>query len=179
MKEIIIEDKKFKLYIKQKQIEAELKRIAFEITRDISEKKPLFICLLNGSFIFAADLIKKLDFNCSVSFVKLKSYLGSKSSGMVQEIIGLNESVEGRTVVVIDDIIDTGTTLFYFVNQLKEKKPAELKVASMFLKPDACQCSLKIDYLGMKIENKFVVGYGLDYNGYGRNYKDLYKMINN
>jgi hypoxanthine phosphoribosyltransferase len=174
VKEILIEDKKFKLYISHKQIEKELKRIVREISHDLSTKKPLFICLLNGSFIFAADLIKNLDFNCNVSFVKLKSYIGNRSSGEVLEIIGLNESVEGRTVVIIDDIVDTGTTLFYLLNQLKEKNPAELKIASMFFKPDACQRALKIDYLGMPIENKYVMGYGLDYNGLGRNYKDLY-----
>jgi hypoxanthine phosphoribosyltransferase len=174
MKEIILEDKKFKSYISHKQIEVELKRIASEICRDMSDKKPLFICLLNGSFIFAADLLKRLDFSCAISFVKLKSYIGIQSSGTVQEIIGLNEPIEGRTIVVVDDIIDTGTTIFYLIKQLKEMKPADIKVATMFFKPDACQYSLKIDYLGMMIVNKFVVGYGLDYNGLGRNNKDLY-----
>ena len=177
MKEIILENKKFRLYISQKQIETELKRIASEITRDLSSKNPLFICLLNGSFIFAADLIRKLDFNCSISFVKLRSYSGSQSSGEIHEIIGLNESIEGRTIVIVDDIIDTGFTLTYLLKQLKEKRPAEIKVATMFFKPDACKYSLKIDYLGMMIDNKFVVGYGLDYSGFGRNYKDLYKII--
>jgi hypoxanthine phosphoribosyltransferase len=140
----------------------------------MSDKKPLFICLLNGSFIFAADLLKRLDFSCIITFVKLRSYVGSESSGTVQEIIGLNESIENRTVVLVDDIIDTGTTISYLIKQLKEMKPAELKVATMFFKPDACKYSLKIDYLGMMIANKFVVGYGLDYNGLGRNYEDLY-----
>lgn len=176
MKDLILEDKKFKFYLSHKQIEAELNRIASEITRDLSQKKPLFICLLNGSFIFAADLFKKLEFSCSISFVKLKSYIGTQSSGTVQEIIGLTESVEGRTVVLVDDIIDTGTTIFYLIKKLRELKPADLKVATMFFKPDACQCCLRIDYMGMMIDNEFVVGYGLDYNGLGRNYKDLYKL---
>lgn len=176
MKKLILNNKKFELYINHKQIENEVKRIAFEITRDLSEKKPLFICLLNGSFLFAADLLRKLEFVCNVSFVKLSSYVGNQSSGNVKQIIGLNETIEGRTVVVVDDIIDTGTTLSHFLKLLTEQKPSEIKIAAMFSKPDAFRHSLKINYLGMTLENKFVVGYGLDFDGLGRNYKDLYKL---
>jgi hypoxanthine phosphoribosyltransferase len=174
LKSITLDNKRFQLYIAENQINTELSRVSYEITRDFSKKKPLFISLLNGAFVFTSDLLKSLNFDCYVSFVKVSSYEGTSSSGKIVESIGLVEKIENRPVIIIDDIIDTGNTILHFKELLKQQNPSEIKVASMFFKPDACKVSLKIDYLGMMIANRFVVGYGLDYNGLGRNLRDLY-----
>lgn len=176
MPEILIHNKKFELYISHSKIETAVERVAKEISRDLSEKTPLFICLLNGSFMFASDLLKNIEFNCNISFTKFSSYVDDQSTGNVKQIIGLNEPVKGRIVVIVDDILDTGNTLFQFIEQLKLLNPADIKVAVLFFKPDACKQNIKIDYKGMDIENKFIIGYGLDYNGLGRNYRDVYKL---
>lgn len=176
MKTIEINKKVFQLFIPDTKIELIVDGIAEKINRDLTGKTPLFICLLNGAFMFCSDLMKRIEIECNITFVKLNSYNGLHTSGKVNQTIGLTESVEGRTVVVVEDIVDSGTTLHHFLNVLKEQNPAEIKVASMFLKPDACRHEIKIDYLGMEIPNDFVVGYGLDYNGLGRNYRDLYKL---
>lgn len=177
MKKLILLNKEFHLYITHEQIKAEIDKLAKRITYDLSDKLPLFISLLNGAFMFTSDLLKRLDFDCNISFVKISSYEGSQSTGKLNYYFGLNEKIKGRNVVVIDDIVDTGTTLFYFLEELKALHPSELKVAVMFSKPDAIY-PIHVDYLGMNIEKKFVIGYGLDYNGIGRNYKDLYKSTN-
>jgi hypoxanthine phosphoribosyltransferase len=177
LKNLVLFDKEFRLYIRDYQIEAAVKRIASEITNDLSEVKPLFISVLNGSFMFTADLMKHLNFNCNLTFIKLSSYEDTRSKGEVSKIIGLNENIEGRTVVVLEDIVESGTTLFYFLKELWLQKPADVKVAAMFFKPEACKHKIKIDYMGMEIENRFVVGYGLDCGGLGRNYKDLYLLV--
>jgi hypoxanthine phosphoribosyltransferase len=137
----------------------------------------LFISLLNGSFMFTADLLKRLPFACNISFIKLASYEGDKSTGEVKQLLGLKENIEGRTVVVLEDIVDSGTTMAQLMQSLQAMKPAELKICSMFFKPGACKIPIKIDYLGMEIPNHFVVGYGLDYNNFGRNYPDLYELM--
>jgi hypoxanthine phosphoribosyltransferase len=177
LKNLVLFDKEFRLYIRDYQIEAAVKRVASEITDDLSDAKPLFISVLNGSFMFTADLMKHLNFHCNLTFIKLSSYEDTRSKGEVSKIIGLNENIEGRTVVVVEDIVESGTTLFYFLKELWLQKPADIKVASMFFKPEACKHKMKIDYLGMEIENRFVVGYGLDCGGLGRNYKDLYLLV--
>jgi hypoxanthine phosphoribosyltransferase len=177
LKNLKIFDKEFRLYIKDYQIEAAVKRIASEMTKELSEVKPLFISVLNGSFMFTADLMKYLNFQCNLTFIKLSSYEDTRSKGEVSKIIGLNENIEGRTVVVVEDIVESGTTLFYFLKELWLQKPANIKIASMFFKPEACKHKINIDYLGMEIENRFVVGYGLDCGGLGRNYKDLYELV--
>ena len=176
--ELVIQDKTFEQYISAELIEQAVDRVAAKMNLELKDKCPLFIGLLNGAFMFAADLFKRLDFNCNISFVKLSSYEGTKSSGNISQHIGLTDKIKDRTIVIIEDIVDTGTTLSYFINELKTLEPAEIKVASMFFKPDACKCEIKIDYLGMQIPNDFVVGYGLDYNGFGRNYGELYKLKN-
>lgn len=177
MNDLFLHNKKFKLYIDHDLIEAEVSRIAKEITNDFSGKQPIFICILNGAFMFGADLIKKLDFDCNIAFVKLSSYKGNQSTGKVKQILGLDEVIENRHIVLVEDIVDSGTTLNYFLNGLKELKPASIKIAAMFYKPAANLHPIHIDYLGMPIENKFVVGYGLDIDGLGRNYRDLYIEI--
>jgi len=176
LKELLLHNKRFIKCIQAETIEKAVDTIASAINSELADKKPLFISLLNGAFMFTADLLKQLDFECNVSFVKLSSYEGTETTGNIQQVIGLTESIEGRTIVVVEDIVDSGTTLFHFLNELRGMNPLEVKVAAMFYKPEACKHDIKIDYLGIKVPNDFIVGYGLDYNGLGRNYKDLYKL---
>lgn len=177
MRTIEINGKVFQISISNEEINAAVDDIAKRMNRDLAGKKPLFIGLLNGAFMFCADLMKKIDFESNITFVKLKSYDGLQTSGKVLQTIGLTETIEGRTVVVIEDIVDSGATLNHFLDELKKLNPAVIKVATMFLKPAACKYNIKIDYLGIEIPNDFVVGYGLDFDGLGRNFKDLYKLI--
>lgn len=176
MEEISLHNKVFKKLFSAAEMELAIERVANEMNHDLAHKTPLFLGILNGSFIFMADLIRKLNFNCQILFVKLSSYNGLQTTGEIKEIIGLNESIEGRTLVVVDDIVDTGSTMFHFINHLKTLNPMEIKLAAMFHKPGVSKYDLKIDYLGLEIGTDFIVGYGLDYNGLGRNYKDLYVL---
>ncbi|MBN2166544.1 MAG: hypoxanthine phosphoribosyltransferase [Marinilabiliaceae bacterium] len=177
MKQIQLANKTFELSIPQSKIDSAIEFIANEMNNHLKNKDPLFLCILNGSFMFAADLIKKITFNCQISFVKLSSYEGTISTGNVKSIIGLNESIENRTVIILEDIIDTGITIDNIINQIKKLNPKEIKVASLFFKPTVCKSKNKFDYIGLEIPNDFVVGYGLDYKGYGRNLTDLYTVI--
>ncbi|MDR1610186.1 MAG: hypoxanthine phosphoribosyltransferase, partial [Candidatus Symbiothrix sp.] len=146
------------------------------IARDMKEKKPLFICVLNGAFMFAADLIKRINVPCEVGFIRLKSYRGTQSSGSIKEIQGLVENVENRHLVIVEDIIDTGHTMSYLVNKLKTENPASVKTACLLFKPNALETGTKPDYCALEIPNDFIVGYGLDYDGLGRNLKNIYKI---
>jgi len=174
---IQIEDKKFKLYIPEKEILKSIQEIAEKINDDLVDKNPLFICILNGAFMFASDLMKAISIPCEITFIKLSSYHGTTTSGKIKEIIGLNEDITKRNIVVIEDIIDTGFTMEFIINSLKSKGANEIQIAALLLKPDALQRDLKIDYAGIKIPNDFIIGYGLDYNGYGRNLRDIYTLI--
>ena len=176
MKNIIIQNKKFELFIPSEAIEKEVDRISVEMNRDLDGQLPIFLSLLNGSFMFTADLVKRFESHCHVSFVKMASYQGSQSTGNVQQLIGLNDDIKNRVVVIVEDIIDSGTTLFHFLKEIEKLQPKEIKVASMFFKPKACTHKIKIDYLGMEIPNDFIIGYGLDYDGFGRNLPDIYKI---
>ena len=140
-------------------------------------KKPLFIAILNGAFIFAADLFKQINIEAEISFIKLASYKGIKSTGKVITAIGLDVDLHRRDVIIVEDIVDTGKTLFQFLPQLQHQHPASLKIASLLHKPDALLHPIKIDYLGFTIPNKFVIGYGLDYDGLGRNIKEIYQLV--
>lgn len=174
---IQIKDKKFALSIPESEIQAAVRRVAEDINRDIADKNPLFICVLNGAFMFAGDLMKTINFPCEITFIKLSSYDGLYTTGTVKEIIGLNESVVGRNVVVVEDIVDTGITMERILSSLRAKGASDIRVATFLQKPDALQRDIKIDYVAMKIPNDFIVGYGLDYDGYGRNLKDIYTVI--
>lgn len=178
MSVIQIRDKQFSLSIPDTEILAAVKKVAHQINEDLAGTNPLFICVLNGAFMFAADLLKEINFPCEVTFVKLSSYTGLVTSGAVKEIIGLNESVVGRNVVVVEDIIDTGITMERILDSLAAKGAKDVHVATFLQKPDALQRDIKIDYIAMKIPNDFIVGYGLDYDGYGRNLKDIYTVVN-
>jgi hypoxanthine phosphoribosyltransferase len=170
---ITIKDKQFKPFISSEKILAAVKNVADKINKDLAGESPVFLAVLNGSFMFAADLMKEINLNCEISFVKLASYHGTKSSGSVTELIGLNQDLEGRIVVVIEDIVDTGNTVEKLIEILDHKKVKSYKIATAFFKPEAYTKKIKIDYVGMEIPHEFVVGYGLDYDGFGRNLKDL------
>lgn len=170
-------DKVFEPYLTDTEINLAIDGIAEKINRDYQDKKPLFISILNGSFMFASDLFKKLSIEAEICFIKLASYKGTKSSGQVVTAIGLDIDLFNRHVVVIEDIVDTGKTLNVFLPQLGHQQPASLRIAALLHKPEASVYPIQIDYLGFSIPNKFVVGYGLDYNGYGRNIPQIYKLI--
>ena len=177
MKTIQIHDKKFSLSITEAEILAAVRRVGDAINNDLSDSNPLFICVLNGAFMFAGDLMKIVNFPCEITFVKLSSYEGIYTSGSVKEVIGLNESVVGRNVVVVEDIVDTGITMEKIIASLKAKGAKSIKVATFLQKPEALQREIEVDYVAMKIPNQFIVGYGLDYDGYGRNLKDIYTVV--
>jgi len=174
---IIIKDRKFSLSIPAEQIQEAVKSVAEKINRDLADKNPLFICVLNGAFMFAGDLMKYVNIPCEITFIKLSSYAGLYTTGEVKEVLGLSENVVGRTVVVVEDIVDTGITMEKIIESLKTKGTSNIKVVTFLQKPDALQRDIEIDYIAMKIPNDFIVGYGLDYDGYGRNLKDIYTVV--
>lgn len=167
-------DKEFKVLISNSKIQEKILELANQITKDLSSKDPIIIVVLNGAFMFASDLIKELHFPCQVSFVKVSSYTGTKSTGKIQNIIGLQEGLKDREVLIIDDIIDSGLTMAFLIDEVKKSSPSNVSVATCLLKPDAFSNQFFVNYIGFPIANDFVVGYGLDYNGYGRNLKDIY-----
>ena len=177
MSVIQIKDKRFKTFIPEEQIMKEVARVADEINRDLSGTNPLFISVLNGSFMFTADPMKHLTMPCEVSFVKLASYEGTSSTGKVKELVGLGDDITGRTVVIVEDIVDTGLTMKQLVETLRARGPKDIKIATLLVKPDKLKVELDINYVAMNIPNDFIVGYGLDYDGLGRNYRDIYTVI--
>jgi len=176
MSYIKLHDKTFNTYLSEEEIQQKVKGIADQLNLDYKDKRPLFVAILNGSFMFAADLFKYLKIDAEISFIKLASYKGMKSSGNVITAIGLEMDLYGREVVIVEDIVDTGKTLHQFLPKLDHQQPKSLKIAALLHKPEATQYQLKIDYLGFSIPNKFVVGYGLDFDGLGRNYKEIYQL---
>lgn len=177
MEDVKVFDKTFRLSIPERNILDAVDQIAKDLNRDLKDRDPLFIAVLNGAFIFASDLFKVLNFPCSISFVKLASYHGTSSSGNVKKLIGLNEDIEGREIVILEDIVDTGTSMKSLIAQLEELKPVNIRIASLLFKPDAFKEDFPIDYIGLSIPNDFIVGYGLDYNGYGRNLKEIFTLV--
>lgn len=177
MKEIItVKDKQFELFIEQEVIEQSIMRIAERINADLEEKDPIFLAVLNGAFMFAGELMKEVTIPSEITFVRLASYHGTSTTNNVKEVLGLNESIEGRTVVIVEDIVDSGNTMVALKNELEKYNPLEVKVATLLFKPAALRQKLHIDYVALEIPNDFIVGYGLDYDGYGRNLKDIYKV---
>lgn len=177
MSSITVHDKVFSSYITSREIEEQVARVAAEINRDYHGKRPLFIAILNGAFIFAADLFKYITLDAEICFIKLASYKGVKSTGKVITAIGLDVDLYNREVIIVEDIVDTGKTLAQFLPQLEHHHPASLKIASLLHKPAAMIHPIKIDYLGFTIPDKFVIGYGLDYDGLGRNIKEIYQLV--
>lgn len=173
---ITIKDKQFKPYISAEKINDAVLKVARKINEELVNELPLFLVVLNGSFMFASDLLKEVTIPCEISFIKVASYHGTSSTGSVSELIGLSEDLSGRTVVIVEDIVDTGVTVEKLFSILQRKNVKQIKVASALLKPDAYKKELPIDYVGLEIANDFVVGYGLDYDGLGRNLKEIYVL---
>ncbi|MCD8387472.1 MAG: hypoxanthine phosphoribosyltransferase [Bacteroidales bacterium] len=166
-------------YITREQIEARIQAIAEEITADCRDKNPLLLCVLTGAFPFASDLFRAIDTDAEIAFIRLKSYSGTQTTGQVREVLGLNEDITGRTIIIVEDIIDTGHTMFNLVNTLREKRPADIKIATLLYKPQALALPVKPDYVGFEIPTKFIIGFGLDIDGKARNLNDIYVIKEN
>jgi hypoxanthine phosphoribosyltransferase len=178
MDQIRIRDRHFKKYIPFNEISTVIKEMAITMNEDLKHKDPLFVCVLNGAFMFAAELFKHIGLvESEITFVKMASYKGTHSTGTIRQLIGMNENINGRTVVVLEDIVDSGSTIENILNQLKDLQPKEIKIAALLLKPAALIKSVTLDYVGFKIPNDFIVGFGLDYDGYGRTLPDIYSVV--
>jgi hypoxanthine phosphoribosyltransferase len=173
---IHLHDKTFVPFISSEELNFAIKNLAKQMDDDFFDEVPVFVGVLNGAFMVLSDLMKEYRGMCEVSFVKLSSYEGTQTTNQVKQLIGLNENLEGRTVVIVEDIIDTGNTIEELKAIFKGKNVKHLKIATLFLKPDAYKKEIKIDYVGIRIPNKFIVGYGLDYDGLGRNLPDVYQL---
>jgi hypoxanthine phosphoribosyltransferase len=177
MDKIKINDKEFTKFISYRKIKKAVQQVAKKIDHDLVNEDVLFICILNGSFMFSAELMKEISIiNSEITFLKLSSYEGTDTTGQVRRLIGLNEPIEGRTLVILEDIIDTGITIMEVTDLLKTHHPKNVKIATLLLKPEKFGNKMPIDYVGMEIGNEFIVGFGLDYNRKGRNLKDIYKV---
>ena len=177
MNTIRIHDKEFRPYISAEQIDEAVTKLAGDINADYLERDPLFISILSGSFMFASDLFKRITIPSEICFIKLASYKGTRSTGSVITSIGLDQDLHGRDVIILEDIIDTGKTLSVFLPQLEHQQPRSLKICALLHKPESMEHPVRIDYLGFSIPDRFVVGYGLDYDGYGRNLPEIYQLV--
>ncbi|MCP2043505.1 hypoxanthine phosphoribosyltransferase [Pontibacter sp. HSC-36F09] len=174
---ITIHDCDFSTYLYEEEIIARIVMLAEQIEQDYTGKNPLFLAVLNGSFMFTADLMKRINIPCEISFIRMSSYQDMHSTGHVREVLGLTEEIEGRDVLIIEDIVDTGHTVNALLQQLQEKNPASIEIITLLMKPECLQHQLDVKYVAKAIPNDFVVGYGLDYNGLGRNLRDIYKIV--
>ncbi|MCX6221627.1 MAG: hypoxanthine phosphoribosyltransferase [Bacteroidia bacterium] len=178
MRRIKLWDKEFEISHPYEEIQAAIQKMAAQMRRDFEGKNALFVCILNGSFMFAADLMKELDLlDAEISFLKLASYSGTASCGEIKELIGLNENMKDRTVVVLEDIVDSGHTIADVIAQINARGAKEVKIATLLFKPDALKTKIQLDYIGIEIPNDFIVGYGLDFDRRGRNLKDIYTLV--
>ena len=176
MELVRVKDKDFELSIPADEILKAVHKLAARMNEDLKGQNPLFLCVLNGSFIFAADLLKKINIDCGISFIKLASYQGTSSTGDVRTLVGLDGDINGRTIVIIEDIVDTGNTIVALVEQLTNLNPRDIKIATLLFKPEAYEKDIKIDYVALEVPNDFLVGYGLDYDGLGRNLESIYTL---
>ncbi len=172
-----IKDKTFRTFITETEIQQRVKELALKISQEMAGKNPLFMCVLNGSFIFAADLMREITIPCEISFVKLASYQGTTSTGKVKEVIGINEDLTGRNVIIVEDIVDTGSTMKNMIESLGTRNPESIQICTLFVKPDKLKEPLNIQYAAFSIPNDFIVGYGLDYDQQGRQLKEIYSLI--
>ncbi|NVN94034.1 MAG: hypoxanthine phosphoribosyltransferase [Bacteroidetes bacterium] len=177
MDNIKVKDKEFSIFIKSNEILIRVEQVAQRINIDYKDKNPLFLVVLNGAFMFASDLFKKLTIDCEISFVKLSSYSGTATTEIVKHLIGINEDLKGRNIIVVEDIVDTGITIEHMMEELKKYEPADVKIATLLLKPEKYDKGYAIDYVAIEIPNDFIIGYGLDYDGFARNLPDIYKIV--
>jgi hypoxanthine phosphoribosyltransferase len=177
MNEIRILEKNFREFIPEADILSRIEELALQINSDLAGKDVIFLGILNGAFLFAADLFRRIKFPAKISFVKYASYKGTSSSGEIRELIGWNEDIKDKSIVIIEDIVDTGNTIERLVGELLIRKAAEIRIAALFFKSSAYLKSIEIDYLGFEIPDNFVIGYGLDYEGYGRNLPSVYTLV--
>ena len=174
MKKVTLKDKNFQLFIDSKELNNSIESLSNKINQDYSDREPIFLCVLNGAFVFAAELIKRFNHECQVSFVKLSSYQGVQSSGTINSLIGLNEDIKEKDVIIVEDIVDTGQTIANIVENILNKNPRSIEVATLLYKPKSYQKQIPIKYRAIEIGNDFIVGFGLDYNGLGRNLEEIY-----
>lgn len=177
MKKIHVRDREFTVSIPEAAIMQRVAQVAEQINNDLKDENPLFLAVLNGSFMFAADLLRGISIPCEISFVRMASYEGTSSTGKVKDLLGLNEDISGRSIVVVEDIIDSGLTMKHLLQTLQQKGPKQVKVASLLVKPGNLKVDLDVSYCCFEIPNDFIVGYGLDYDGYGRNLRDIYTVV--
>lgn len=176
MKQVTYNGLTFEPYITRDQIQSRIEELAREITGEFAGKNPLFVCVLNGAFPFASELFLNVETDAEISFVRLKSYEGTSTTGVVKEVMGLTEDITGRPVIVVEDIVDTGNTIKRLVDDLRTKNPAEVRIATLLFKPESLRCDVKPDYVGFAIPPKFIIGYGLDLDGLARNLQDIYVL---
>ena len=177
METIKINDRRFKISIPEAEIKNRIKTVAAQISKDMEGKNPLFLGVLNGAFIFAADLMREMTIPCEISFVKLASYQGTTSTGTIQEVIGINENLTGRTVIIVEEIVESGATMKRMIEQLGTRNPASVHICTLFFKPEKLKEELDLDYVVFRIPDDFIVGYGLDYDQGGRGLKDIYTIV--
>jgi hypoxanthine phosphoribosyltransferase len=178
-RQIKLYDKTFELYIPEEVIVGAIARIADAIWQDFKGKNPLFVGILNGAYMFVAELMSKLPPTCELTFAAYSSYQGTKSAGIIQELLPIRSEKKNRPIILLEDVVDTGLTMQYVMRRLREDGATEVRLATMLFKPDSIRCDLKPDYIGLEIENDFIVGFGLDYNGLGRTSRKIYKIMEN
>jgi hypoxanthine phosphoribosyltransferase len=174
---IKVHDRNFEPFIPARKIEERVIAIAQQITNEYKDKNPLFLAVLNGAFILAADLFRKINFQSEISFAKISSYSGTSTTENIKQLIGFSEVISGRHIIIIEDIIDTGLSMQHVLKQVHEQNPASVKVLTLLFKPKSLKVAINPDYVGFEIEPKFVLGYGLDYDGLGRNLPDIYAEV--
>jgi hypoxanthine phosphoribosyltransferase len=178
MKTIAVGDRTFEIMIENDNINKRIRLLGIQLNLDYENRRPIFIGVLNGSFLFMADLLKEMEIDCEVGFIRVSSYHGTESSGTIKEVFGMPQDLGGRNIILVEDIVDTGFTLKYILEKVYLQEPASVSVCTLLYKPDAIQTEIKeLEYIGFEIPNEFVVGYGLDYDGLGRNLKDIYRTV--
>jgi hypoxanthine phosphoribosyltransferase len=177
MERIQLKDKWFEIFITEDTLLKEIDRVATQINHDLYDKDPLFVCVLNGAFMFATELIGRFHYNCDVTFIRLQSYTGTQRDSNLRQVQGLVENIRNRHIIIVEDIIDTGHTMHHLIRQLQEQQPASVRIATLLFKPHALQLPIQPHYAAISIPNDFIVGFGLDYNGHGRNLRNIYKVI--
>jgi hypoxanthine phosphoribosyltransferase len=177
MEQITVIDKTFEVSIKETTIKQRIRELAQQMSRDLDGKNPLFLAVLNGAFIFAADLMREMTIPCEISFVKLASYQGTTSTGSIKEVIGINEDLTNRNIIILEDIVESGLTIKRMIEQIGTRNPASVQVCTLFFKPEKLKEDLKLDYVAFSIPNDFILGYGLDYDQQGRQLKDVYSLV--